>query len=566
MKNCPTCKQPVKKKFSNGGDSGEGSEPTAEDTAAMEGGDEEAPSPQEGSEATPEDTAAMEGGDEEETPTPPPATEGLAIHPRPAGIPPPPEHPSVAGTIDIVAPPRRPDFVGTGGRDYNLSVPELPTPPAPTAQQMNADDLGYASDLKMGKITPKTYGDLFHKEDTLGKIGSFFGLLISGMGSGLAHQPNMVMEMMNKEIERDLDAQKTSNSNAQNWYRLSLGHELQKAQINKMAYENAYQSALTGKVPYEQEQLMAATEAQLGNAYQQATAADFERAKISKLGGGTFDLSASNAARNKMMLAAQQHLQDLANKLPPAVQPQAQAVLNTQIGPAIGSSIANNNAKTAGQLSLLNKGRNGMGPSVDPSVYGQQLKAAAAQPHAVNYGKLQSMIGDTRNRAALGLPPAQGGITEADYNKINDEAQELEDNRVVAGMYNHAFTKLNQQLDKGSLNKQMYMAETGTLAPEVARATAGRFNLTESEKQSGGLFPSWEDYLSGAGTEKYNNAMNYFKGKENKTSMLNGHPELKTPFPAYASPFAKKGLKEGTLGKDINGRPTIVRNGKVVYK
>lgn len=87
-------------------------------------------------------------------------------------------------------------------------------------------------DLRNGHITPKTYADLFNERDTLGKIGTLFGLLLSGVGSGLSHQPNAVMEMMNKEIERDLDAQQKSKTNAQNLYKINLDRELNKANIS----------------------------------------------------------------------------------------------------------------------------------------------------------------------------------------------------------------------------------------------------------------------------------------------------------------------------------------------
>lgn len=92
-------------------------------------------------------------------------------------------------------------------------------------------------DTLQGHIQPKTYEQLFEDKSTLGKIGSLFGLLVSGAGSGLAHQPNMVMEMMNKEIERDLEAQKKSAENAQNLYQLNIQKELNAANITRAEAE-----------------------------------------------------------------------------------------------------------------------------------------------------------------------------------------------------------------------------------------------------------------------------------------------------------------------------------------
>lgn len=90
----------------------------------------------------------------------------------------------------------------------------------------------WSQDLSDGKIEPKTYKDLFNDgTGTLGKIGTLFGLMLSGAGSGLAHQPNMLMEMMNKQIDRDLDAQKTSASNRQNYIKMAQQHALNNANI-----------------------------------------------------------------------------------------------------------------------------------------------------------------------------------------------------------------------------------------------------------------------------------------------------------------------------------------------
>lgn len=101
------------------------------------------------------------------------------------------------------------------------------------------EDAAWAQDLANGHITPQTYEGLFAKKDTLGKIGTLFGLLVSGAGSGLTHQPNAVIAMMNNEIANDLDAQKTSKANAVNYLRLSQQHEMQKANIGHINAESA---------------------------------------------------------------------------------------------------------------------------------------------------------------------------------------------------------------------------------------------------------------------------------------------------------------------------------------
>ena len=69
---------------------------------------------------------------------------------------------------------------------------------------LNTEADAVAKDYGNGHITPKTYHDLFSKNadgsdrGTLSKIGMIFGLMLGGAGSGLTHQPNAALGMMNK--------------------------------------------------------------------------------------------------------------------------------------------------------------------------------------------------------------------------------------------------------------------------------------------------------------------------------------------------------------------------------
>lgn len=99
-----------------------------------------------------------------------------------------------------------------------------------SAQELFPEAQAFQADLDNGHIQPKTYSDLFAKKDTLGKIGTLFGLLVGGAGSGLSGQPNALLEMMNKEIERDLDAQKQSVVNKQNYLKINQNNIYNRAQ------------------------------------------------------------------------------------------------------------------------------------------------------------------------------------------------------------------------------------------------------------------------------------------------------------------------------------------------
>lgn len=110
----------------------------------------------------------------------------------------------------------------------NVNDPNLPVAQRDAYIKENQ---AWQQDLANGHITPQTYGSLFAKKDTPAKIGTIFGLLLSGAGSGLAHQPNAALQMMNQQIQNDLDAQKTSKSNAQNFLRMNQANQLNKAQV-----------------------------------------------------------------------------------------------------------------------------------------------------------------------------------------------------------------------------------------------------------------------------------------------------------------------------------------------
>lgn len=64
------------------------------------------------------------------------------------------------------------------------------------------------------KIDPRHF---WNSKDTGGKIGSIIGIMLSGIGAGLQHSTqNMALELINKNIDRDIDAQKTELGKKQN--------------------------------------------------------------------------------------------------------------------------------------------------------------------------------------------------------------------------------------------------------------------------------------------------------------------------------------------------------------
>lgn len=108
-----------------------------------------------------------------------------------------------------------------------------------TRQDLHQEDQAFKNDLEAGHIQPKTYHDLMGKKDTLGKISTLFGMLVSGLGSGMSGQKNAVLERMNQEISNDLDAQKSSAANKMTLMKINQEGLMNKAKINEMNQDTA---------------------------------------------------------------------------------------------------------------------------------------------------------------------------------------------------------------------------------------------------------------------------------------------------------------------------------------
>ncbi len=103
-----------------------------------------------------------------------------------------------------------------------------------TRSDLMSESAKWGQDLDNGHITPETYASMFANKSTLGKVSTLFGILLSGAGSGLAHQQNAALGMMKDTLDRDYNAQVQSKSNAQNFYRLSQANQLNLANIDQL--------------------------------------------------------------------------------------------------------------------------------------------------------------------------------------------------------------------------------------------------------------------------------------------------------------------------------------------
>ncbi len=186
-----------------------------------------------------------------ETPAPPQAQDAQTSAPAAAPLPSPNDvnpNPEMQSTSQSPADDTQDDQAQP--TTQNQATPEAPTPidefqaaKSNAINELYPEAQAFKADLDNGHITPETYSSLFHDKGTLGKIGTIFGLMLSGAGSGLTHQPNMLLEMMNKQIDNDLKGQELSQQNKQNFLKInqqSLLTEAQSKNLTTEARQKAY--------------------------------------------------------------------------------------------------------------------------------------------------------------------------------------------------------------------------------------------------------------------------------------------------------------------------------------
>ncbi len=199
------------------------------------------PTPQPAASPTPVPSQYVPG----QSPVGPPATTGLnPANPGGPGVQPldpnSPEPQAPQGTDVNRFPAQEPEQAPSPQEQAANEAPMQSPPYDPqqaAKQELTEEDMKWQHDLSNGHIEPQTYSSMFAKKDTLGKIGTLFGMLLSGAGSGLSHQPNALLGMMQKQIDNDLDAQKQSKNNAQNYLRLNQQNLMNQAQVKNLGVE-----------------------------------------------------------------------------------------------------------------------------------------------------------------------------------------------------------------------------------------------------------------------------------------------------------------------------------------
>lgn len=472
---------------------------------------------------------------------PPVSPTGDNLSPAPSIAPAPPSAP-IAATAPAPETPLPAETLNPGPTsppEENNVVNVSPKLPAQTALDRTAQSMLTQHDLATGKIDPKTYSDLFHSKSTLGKIGTLFGLMVSGAGSGLAHQPNALLDMMNKELERDLEAQKTNQSNKLNWYNAAVGHEKNLADIGQV--EANTQSTRIGNVS-------------------KAAEADIAKYKALSIPGLT-DLSATTNAMNDMLSASVQEQQNRVNRMAPGpLKDAAQSKIDTVLKPAVIQQIAKNQNIFAQKKAVIDA----LNPEAQKPKQGEVLDPRGP---VVNEGLLKSRIdlGKLDPSIPGAIPPYQVPTIKDEINKIQlnrngyadwiDSFKKLQELKLAgqvpaANVAGSVMTGIGSMIGgalAGPLGAGVGTAVGATakhgandlknawerernIQAETLKQRVGR-DLSEDDKNKlvDALLPAWND-TEKSRAEAFRKGVQHFKSLE-ATSNLNGYKGVLSPFP-----------------------------------
>jgi len=397
----------------------------------------------------------------------------------------------------------------------------------PTADEYNQRDMQFAQDLASRQVSPETYKQMFGKKDTLGKVGTLFGLLVSSIGSGLTRQPNQLMEMMNKEIERDMDAQQKNRTNSQNFLNMTYNHELQQSQIKQAAYQNQLLQAQAGMIPAQTLQMLANADA------------------INSQNAG---LAEKNRAMNHMYAATIQNLSDAT-----ANNPAAQQVLQNQVIPAVMQKMQQNNQDAANMQNMhtvnyLQKQQNQQGPQAEVPKFDSGVDFDAMRKK-ISQGKL--------------MPDLPGTIPPGEVPEVQNEAKEVATNRAIMQIWDNSFKELNNSITANKFNPQRRAALIDAVATRISRDT-GAMSTEQASKILDGMFPTISDKAFPGNIEaKYQKGVEHFAGMEAATPALDRYG-LKTSFPQPSMP-TRKGKQQSQKQSSAANSDIKVING-VTYK
>lgn len=300
----------------------------------------------------------------------------------------------------------------------------------------------FANDLNTKQITPETYQQWFGKKDTLGKIGTVFGLMLGGMGSGLTHQPNAAMEMMNNEIGRDFDAQKANMTNKANFLNIASQGILNQAQASRLSTDQQIQAQTLAGI----------------HATQAVIHSLSEKVRDKSLPIGSPQRAQAEQALFYLSQGAQNQITNAADK---ASTVQAMMhYMSGEAGPTMGGEFA---------------------PKGD-----------------VDFNRMNQL----ERASQFKLP---GAPSSEDIQNMTKEAEHLQEARALRYDFNDAFNALDNDWLGGKFSPNQRQSYVNSLAGKLAKVSAGRYNEDEARNQIESMIPKANDWGNTRDVKRQNN-------------------------------------------------------------
>lgn len=407
----------------------------------------------------------------------------------------------------------------------DVSNPLVGVSPSQVAQEVHPHTSGDAKmqelmnkarDMAMGDVSPKTYSDLYADKGTLGKIGTIFGLIVGGAGSGLTGQPNALLSMMTKQIDQDFEKQKVNRENARNFLSLQYQHNVQRAQI-----ADHMQSILNKR-------LQGTKEAAALKQYFDSMGIKDGDEFLKNYNQKSEELWVDPEAIATGHYAAADHIEKIADK-----------TKNPNII-ATGKQVADG-LRAKGNQVIADAG---------PRIH-KEAAASATQPSSIDRNKFFKAT-TSGAFTPSGFAPAKSTINPSDKNTVLSEVSALDNNRNGYKSWSDSFHKILGMPLAGQAPGAFVANEIGKYIKGAGPAAAGlaeqferdrevqleymmeHFDMDRSKANS--LLPSWKDLRDPKKiAEVYRKGEMYFKNRETKLSpVLDQYasqiPGLKVPF------------------------------------
>lgn len=158
--------------------------------------------------------------------------------------------------------------------EYNKMLSEYNERKTESFNKVYTDIAAAAKDVQNNQIDPHRY---MNSKSALGKVSTTIGLILGGIGSALTGQPNAGLELLNRNIDRDMDAQRAELGKKQNIldaYYKQLGNMREADAMTRAFYMDIYKNKI------EQAAMLSGDKAAMARAQQLIGQMDVQKAQL----------------------------------------------------------------------------------------------------------------------------------------------------------------------------------------------------------------------------------------------------------------------------------------------